>query len=327
MNLRHALSLVILSALAFGQSPEATVLGGPCLPEDGADSSRVQAWHELVSRQIEESRRGNREAAVALARQIVRSRCSNEYWWLRLAESLAEFDQPRESVSVLEALYARKSNAVDAQLHTTDSPLSRLLQSDAYRNSALARKLADDRRSLEKRRREAQARMVVERRPPVAYVARPACPFECCGFGTWSVNADTTLFDSPSGTRVIGRALKGENVEGLTGEVHLRPLPVRVRFPSPEGFTAVEGTVVYLLDNLGEGYGHVWLNGKVVESEIVGVRENCSFAGPGCWGEFVSPGQAGRQGDAVWWVKVKSRSGAAGWTKRADHFGGIDKCG
>jgi hypothetical protein len=326
MILRPAVCLLIFSALALAQSREANVLGGPCIAEDSADIAQ-QAWQQLVSRHAEESRRGNREAAVALAKQIVRSHCSNEHWWHTLAESLAELDRPKESVATLEALYARRSNAVDAWLRTTGSPLNRLLKSDAYRSSALAAKLADDRRSLEKRRSEAQARLGVGPHPPVAYVAKPACPFECCGFGRWSVLQDTTLYDSPRGTRVIGRVSKGERVEALTGEVHLRPLPVRVRFSSPFGFTAAEGSIVYLLDYLGEGSGHVWINGKIVDSEIVAVQEHCAFPGADCWGEFVAAEDARTRSDAVWWVKVKLLSGAVGWTRNAGHFGGKDKCG
>jgi hypothetical protein len=125
----------------------------------------------------------------------------------------------------------------------------------------------------------------------------------------------------------VERASKGDRVEALTGEVHLRPLPVRVRFSSPYGFTAPEGSIVYLLDYLGEGSGHVWINGKIVDSEIVAVQEHCTFPGVECWGEFVAGEDARTRSDAVWSVKVKLRSGAAGWTRDAGHFGGIDKCG
>ena len=169
--------------------------------------------------------------------------------------------------------------------------------------------------------------MAREPRPPVAYVARGACPFECCGFALWSVLEDTQLLDRPGGNRVIGKAIKQQRVLGLTGEVHLRPLPVMVRFSSPEGLHAEERSIVYLLDNLGEGHGRVWIAGKIVESEIVSVMEICAFPGPGCWGEFVNPDDAGQQGKGIWWVKVETPSGTVGWTNQAGHFGDIDRCG
>ena len=261
--------LFMLCFQAAPQSPEITALGGSCLAEDDTDLAALQQWHELVRHHAEMLRGGDRGSAVELSRQIVRSRCSNEYWWLKLAEELFEIGRQRESVAALEALYDRKSNAVDRRVRSPDSPLNRLLESDVYRRSALAAKLAHDRRTLEQRRNEARGRLAVEPHPPEHYVAKHACPFECCLFGAWSVREDTTLYDRPGGTSAVGRVLKGERIQALTGEVHLRPVPVRVRFSSPYGFSAEEGSIVFLLDYLGEGHGRVWLNGEIVESEVV----------------------------------------------------------
>ncbi len=318
-------SLVLCAGAA--RSPETEVLGGPCLEEGETGASGSQEWHGLVSRHADAVRRGARDEAIALAKRIVRSRCSNEFWWLKLAESLVELNRLEESVAVLEALYSRGSNAVDRRLRTPESPLNRLLESNVYRRSALAAKLAADRRALEQRRKEARLRMGAALRPPDDYVAWKACPFECCRFGTWSVLADTALYDRPGGTRVVGRAIKGERVEALTGEVHLRPLPVRVRYGPPGGFPAAEGSIVFLLNYLGEGYGRVWVNGGIVDAEILSVQEHCAFPKAACWGEFVNPADAGRERAGVWWVQVKTADGAAGWTKEVERFGGMDGCG
>jgi hypothetical protein len=121
MILRPSLCVFVFSALALAQSPEATVLGGPCIAEDSADIVQ-QAWHQLVSRHTALSSRDNREAAVTLAKQIVRSRCSNEHWWLKLAESLAELDRPKEALLPLklsmraEAMPSIPSSARQARL-------------------------------------------------------------------------------------------------------------------------------------------------------------------------------------------------------------------
>lgn len=327
MSARAIFCVLTLCRIAAAQTSEVPVLGGACLAEDHANLADIQGWHGLVSRHAEELRRGNREAAVVVAKQIVRARCSNEYWWLKLAESLVELNRPEESIHALEAFYARRSNAIEPRLLNRDSPLHRLLGLDVYRSSHLAAELATNRRALDQRRRHAAAKTSVEPRPPMAYVARGACPFECCGFGSWSVLEDTDLFDSPGGNLIVGRAMKQQRVQGITGEVHLKPLPVMVRFSSPAGFHAEEGAIVYLLDNLGEGYGHVWKGGTIVESEIHSVSENCTFPGPGCWGEFVNPQDAGQRGQGIWWVKVKIPGGTAGWTKQAGHFRDIDRCG
>lgn len=319
------LFLLALCATSAAQTPEAAALGGSCLSEGDPGFAGLQ-WHALVRRHAELLRRGDRDSAVELAKRIVRSRCSNEYWWLKLAEELFEIGREEQSVAALEALYNRRSNAVDRRLHTPDSPLNRLLESAVYWGSALAPKLAEDRRALKRRRNEARARLAVESRPPENYVAKPACPFECCHFGSWSVREDTTLYDRPEGARAVGRALQGERVEALTGEVHLRPLPVRVRYSSPYGFTAEEGSIVFLLDYLGEGHGRAWVKGKVVETDIVSVYGHCAFPGPGCWGEFVDPEDAGRRRYGVWWVQIQTGDGLVGWTKEAENFGGKDAC-
>ena len=52
-----------------------------------------------------------------------------------------------------------------------------------------------------------------------------------------------------------------------------------MRFSSPEGFHAEERSIVYLLDNLSEGFSHVWLGGKIVDAEVsLSVTENCAFS-------------------------------------------------
>jgi len=320
------LLLLVVLGPAAGENPEAGVLDGPCLAEGDAEFAGLHEWHGLVSRHAEAARRGERESAIELAKRIVRSRCSNEHWWLKLAESLVEADRLEESVAALQALYDRKSHAVDRRLLAPDSPLGRLLESDFYQRSALAAALAGDRRALEKRRSEARARAAALPRPPAHYVAKPACPFECCGFGRWRVREDTTLYDRPGGTQAAGRIFKGEEVEAVTGEVHLRPLAVAVRFASPNGLTVEEGAIVFLLDYLGEGHGRIWFDGRIVESEILSVHEHCAFPGPDCWGEFINPEDAGRQRSGVWWVQVKTRAGTVGWTREAGHFSGMDGC-
>jgi len=327
MNMPAILWPLVVCMAAAAQNPETAVLGGPCLDEGDAGVAGLQEWHGLVSRHSEALRRGDRAAAIDLAKRIVRSRCSNEYWWLKLAESLVEVNRLEESVAALDALYSRGSNAVDRGLRAPESPMNRLLESDAYRRSALAAKLAAGRRALEDRRKEARARLAAGPRPTADYIAKKACPFECCRFGSWSVLEDTMLYDRPGGMRVVGRAVKGGRVEALTGEVHLRPLPVRVRFGPPNGFPAGEGSIVFLLDYRGEGYGRVWVNGKIVDADILSVQEHCAFAEPGCWGEFVKPKDSGRQRGGIWWVQVKTLDGAVGWTREVGRFGGMDGCG
>lgn len=311
--------LLYLCIPAAAQTPESAVLGGPCLPESETDIAGMHAWHGLVSRHAVALRQGDTEAAVDLARQIVRRKCSNEHWRLKLAEELVETNRLEESVAALEAFYARESNAVDRRLRTPDSPLHRLSQSDVYQRSALAEKLAADRRALDQRRNEARVKLAAGPRPPQHYIAKPACPGEYCSFGQWTTREQTALYDKPAGTAVVAQLMPGEPVGAVTGEVHLKPAPVLVRFPPPH--TTIEpGSIVFLLDYLGEGHGRIWVQGKVEESEVVGAFEHCAFPGNGCWGEFVDPGDAGRQQDGQWWVQIRAPNGELGWTRQSTHF-------
>lgn len=306
---------------AQAQSTETTLLGGPCAdPKTRRDG-------QLVSQHRQELKRNNRQAVLALTKQIVRQNCSSGHWWLQLAEAFLAMNDPADATQALQSLYDRKFDGVEDELYDAKSPLHQLLRSNIYQQSTLAASLKRDRRAVEQRRLEAMAKLREQPHPPAEYVAPGACPFECCVYRSWSVLADTPLFDSPGGTRLLGQAKEGELVQALTGEVHLRPVPVRVRYEDPEGFKAKEGSIVFLLDYSGEGWGEAWVDGKVVGAEVSSVGKDCTFPDKSCWGEFVDPADSHWVGRTLWWVKVKTRSGLVGWTKMTQNFGNKDSCG
>jgi hypothetical protein len=321
---RIALCTLLLCASASAGNREPEVLGGPCRPEG---STVDHGWHALVTRYLQEERRGDIGPSIETAKQIVRGRCSSEHWWLQLAESLTRAGRIQEAIATLEELYERRSNAVEERLRSKESPLRKLAATEEFRRSDLAPRLSTNREALRKRLANARARLAEGSRPPQNYIAKNACPFECCGFGTWRVTEDTVLYDRPGGNSVLGRVRIGESVEALTGEVHLHPRPVRVRFAGHDQFPAEEGQVVFLLDYLGEGMGRVWLNGKVFDMDITAVRAQCTFAGPGCWGEFLDSRDSDSVREATWWVQIKTRAGVTGWTRETAHFTGADRCG
>ena len=322
-----ALFVLLTVVAAMAQTPETGVLGGPCLREDPNSIAAIHSWHASVNAFSAAERRGELHEAVERAKDVVRGRCSNEHWWLKLAETLVRADRPAEAVAALKAFYDRRSNAVDRRLRDPESPLHSLLEIDVYRNSSLAESLARDRRALEQRRAKGRELLAAEERPMLHWIAKGACPFECCHYGTWSVREDVDLYDSPGGFSVVAKVKSGRTVQALTGEVRLRPLPAIVRYTRPYGLELEQGTLIYILDYMGEGHGRVLANGKVGESHILSVQEHCPFPDGSCWAEFIDPDDAGRQREFTWWVQIRISDGSVGWTQEVGSFGGMDACG
>jgi hypothetical protein len=297
------------------------VLGGPCVSPDGS-----RAWHESVSREDAAERRGDWRAAVEIAKEVVRGNCDNEHWWIKLAGILVAQRRLDKAVQVLDEAYERKFNAVGLRVRSGDKAFAPLLVSPEYRNSELAKHLRADRLVLARRLEKARLQMEAAKQPAEAYVAKGACPFECCGYGKWQSTAVTTLYDKPFGTDVVATLGKGEAVTGVTGQVHLKPAPVLIRWDGSPLIPAGPGSVVFLLDYHGEGYGGVWANGKVTGTEASSVNTQCTFPQQSCWGEFLRPEDEKWRERAVWWVQIKTKSGVKGWTKETRHFIGLDRC-
>jgi len=161
---------------------------------------------------------------------------------------------------------------------------------------------------------------------PKTFVDKGACPFECCTYREWSVGKDTTLYDKPNGTQVVGRVKKGEKVTGLTGIIYIAPTPMQVVYPH---LPYKKGETVYLLTPIGEGFRKVWFNGKVREEEVVflynyGADKTCKKPDKECWGRVQGEDNEGKM---TWWVQVKLPNGKSGWSKESANFGNMDSCG
>jgi hypothetical protein len=175
-------------------------------------------------------------------------------------------------------------------------------------------KISDERR--EKFRKILNSMPATEK-PPENYVAKGVCPFECCRYGNWSVLENTELVASPSSHRVVATARKGSRVVALTGEVLLRPEPVIVL----TGGELPKNSIAFVLDYAGEGYGHVYTRGKVVET-FLAYAKYCFRPSESCWGETLVP----EEKEQVWWVKIRLANGIVGWTDKTDDFGDKDAC-
>ncbi len=170
--------------------------------------------------------------------------------------------------------------------------------------------------------------------PPSPFIDRGVCPFEGCSYRKWTASADVALLDRPGGSRTGVVVTAGESVDAVTGEVHVVPLRVVARRPMAvpgEHVAQLEaGEVFYLLSYVGEGYFRTWVRGEIRVMDVDfgwQGRGTCSESAAGCDSEPEGGRSAflkWRSGGAVWWVKVRTSTGAEGWTREAVSFRGKD---
>jgi len=138
--------------------------------------------------------------------------------------------------------------------------------------------------------------------PPSPYIAKGACPFECCTYRDWTALKPITLYDSPNG-KTIGTLKQGQVVKALTGEIRSTPVRATAAKDHPEaGIKA--GDVFFVLHYVGEGVWSVWRAGHVAQFEMY----------------------TGSAPKTVWWVKVRTRAGMIGWAISDRDFGNQDAC-
>jgi hypothetical protein len=168
-------------------------------------------------------------------------------------------------------------------------------------------------------------------KPPTPYSDYGACPFECCTYRRWTVEADTFLYDQRSiKSGIAFRVKKGDHVTGITGVVvTLKPGTVIVKKPMTIGLTGRKvrvktGDILYLLNYMGEGVYKIWFRGKIYQHEMPTAPGLISKEPVGKREAFL---HVVSQPDCIWWVRVKNRLGQVGWSRQNDHFGNMDSCG
>ena len=309
---------------------EEKLIGGPCQVRTQLGPGFMEAQRALNRKHDAAIKAGDDDAVIAARKELIRRQCRNHYLWFYLAAFYVEIGKNAEAVTILEYLYDKKNNEIDRRLLTEGNALHPLTKTPTLQQSALAKKLSADRARQAQRKQEFQQQLdslPSDRKPQSPHIAEDACPFECCMFRTWDVLSDIVLYDKPNGQSIVGRVRKREKVEGLTGEVHIEPIPVGVRH-SP-GYSEIKaGSIVFLLDRLGEGIGRCWSQGKVFELGVSGnIHEHCPFPDKRCWGEYIHPVPTQDDLWGTWWVKVKTQGGVVGWTKDRDQFGNMGGCG
>jgi hypothetical protein len=168
---------------------------------------------------------------------------------------------------------------------------------------------------------------------PHSYVARDACPFECCTYGTWVPRRPLRVYARERDTtRVTFILAVGDSFQAVTGNVHvLRPgIAVARRAFSLEGTDRVApGDRIYLLDSAGEGAQHVWYRGRFLWTS----DEYFYFATDVPKSDPARVTRLLRDVESEWWVQVRARDGRRGWLRMNEHpdepfeVDGADPCG
>lgn len=180
-------------------SAEEKLLGAPCRGRSQR-SPQTRAARQAIYRKLRTAvKQSDFPAAVAIRKELIRYRCHSHFLWFSLAELYVESDQNDDAIAVLDYLYEKKNNEVDRRLHTEGNALHPLAQSHEFQRSALAGKLSQARALLEERKQQYRKKLEAlppGGKPPRDYVAKDACPFECCTFQIWDVYADTALYEA-----------------------------------------------------------------------------------------------------------------------------------
>lgn len=325
-----AAALVPAPAASAGVPDSAVAPAGPV----GLDCASPKKSGVSFAALDQAEKAGDWTAAIRFLRgAIADQRCGNAYLFQRLALFYARAGQAAEALEVAAYALERHPNPVAASLETREpevESLNELRSLPGFAGSPFARTLAARYAEREKRLAAARQRLAAlpaGKRPPDPYVAKEACPFECCTFREWTVEKEIELYDAPAGRKLGRRLLPGAAALGLTGEVHLRPRPMLagIAFAADESFDSAKkveipaGALVFQLDHLGEGFARFWYDGKFFVAELV----QCLVFEEECWGEALDPAPPE---DHAWWVEVRLADGSEAWA-RDEGFGNMDSCG
>jgi hypothetical protein len=166
--------------------------------------------------------------------------------------------------------------------------------------------------------------------PPVPFEDAGACPGEGCVYREWTAKAVVNVRTERRPNARIGFTLRGnEKVTAITGVV-VTLKAGRVEFREPKDVSSASGPVhfepgdtLYLLTYEGEGFTKAWFKGKLYVSLDAADFYNgvCDFRPSRCIGKIVEKSRT------EWWVQIRNRLGAVGWTNEPEKFNGKDALG
>jgi hypothetical protein len=160
-------------------------------------------------------------------------------------------------------------------------------------------------------------------KPALPKIDEKACPFEGCQFGAWTATDSVQLYSTWKADRKpVATIAKGEGVTAITGvNITFEPSEIEVTAPMPN-YGLKPGDKIFGYMNYGEGVFSAWFNGYWVEE-----FDGSGFSSPdggcnrNCTGKWVKDGRV------EWWVEMKTKDGATGWTNDTTKFDGKDALG
>lgn len=156
-----------------------------------------------------------------------------------------------------------------------------------------------------------------------------ACPFECCTYTTWTTSGETTVFAEADNIHSSDFTVPADTeLEADRGHVTVRrPGRVAVRAEiDPDQYWGLDvtspGDTLVVLDYIGEGHFHFWLQGEIHEGMLPGA--------PDAWTEPETEDLDWlEQPVTEWWAHVTLADGREGWLwmEHTPQVYGADACG
>jgi pentatricopeptide repeat protein len=300
-------------------------LGGPCLPRGPFRQFALSGVQEEELR-----RQGKWDELIRGKTAIVRDDCSVPARWEQLFMALVSGRRHHEALQVLNEMTRRGFPLPNAVLERADPGFLAAKEfSESNQGIEYAAREKENQQNL-RHAENALSSMAAKDLPPNPYRHDGACPFECCTYRQWRTKAAVQLRKAIDSSKIVAEIPAGASVAGLTGEVRGEPEPYAVLEDNGE---LKAGSVIFFLDNIGEGYVNYWYQGELNPGLGLpaGLRsytyEQCDSNGASLKGNCsLKRMRPERKFGNEWWVKIRF-AGTEGWALNTGQFDNVDACG